>query len=200
MKAHSTMVKNLDAQQRPILDPLLHDFVIALREQRPQHFGHLDPRNLLFVAGSARREARASIRPFAALRPVGPRRPTVQVQGQRILYEICLRPLFFLDVTAPQRTRILAHELWHIDPLFDGRLAEERRHGRCPPDEFEAKLQDALGDFDPTDTALWSVLSSRGERRLAAWKRRPPSILPDTSTDRDEYDEGDLFSAVVVQL
>lgn len=194
------MEKKIDAAERVILDPLLHGFVHALATQRPDAFGHIKSRNLLFIAGSARRRARASIRPFARHDDSRSARPQVSVQGEPVLYEICLRPLFFLDVTGPERARIIAHELWHIGPGFDGQLHPERRHGQRSELQLDEELDRALEGFDPTQTEIWPYLTAPGERRLAAWKVRPPSEFPTGSKDRRHYDEKDLFSSIVVQL
>ncbi len=194
------MEEKFDAAGRVILDPLLHDFVRSLAAQRPEAFGHIESRNLLFIAGSARRGAYASIRPFAQAEDSSAQRPSVCVKGTPAMYEICLRPLFFLDVTGPQRARIIAHELWHIGPNFDGQLHPERRHGGRSEQELEHDLDRALAGFDPTKTALWPHLMTSGERRLAAWKIRPPSLFPKASQARRRYDETDLFSAILPQL
>lgn len=200
MKVGNSAQKNTDKVGRPILEPYLEDFVGALAAQRPDSFGHLKARNLLFVAGSARRGARASVRSFA-LSPHAPgRRPEMFRGPDRVLYEICLRPLFFLDVTPAQRARILAHELWHIAPEFDGGLAPDRRHGECAEEDFERRLQAALEGFDPKATSLWPILCEPGERRLAAWRDRPPSLIPEQGNFRRRYDERDLFEAIVLQL
>lgn len=182
-----------DEVGRRILDPLLAGFVRALAAARPGAFGHLEAPRILFVSAAARRSARASVRGFGP-----PGTPAVFVNGEAVRYEVALRPRFFLDATPEARARILAHELWHVSPGFDGTLAPDRRHGARPEAELEAELDAALGDFDPATTALWDALRAPGELRLAAWLRRPPSRLR-VGEPRARYDEADLFSAVVRQ-
>ncbi|MCB9648102.1 MAG: hypothetical protein H6730_16040 [Deltaproteobacteria bacterium] len=190
-----------DAQQRPHLAPHLTAFVAALGARAA--FRHLDPARILFVAGAARRGARASVRGLA----VGPDevgrglgKPTVIVAGRRMLYEVCLRPRFFLAATPAERARILAHELWHIGPGFDGRLHPDRRHQAASAEALDAALDADLDGFDPRRTELWPLLERKGELRMPAWLDRPPSLIPQGSAGhRAAYDERDLFSAVVLQ-
>lgn len=189
------------ASPRPELEPHLRAYVAALAADRPA-FAHVAPEGLLFVAGAARRAARASVRGFA---PPGPpsqarlQRPQVVLHGRPILYEICLRPRFFLAARPHERARILAHELWHIGPRFDGELHPERRHLAAPEDALEAALDAALGDFDPTRTSLWPLLCLEGELTLPAWLDRPPSLLPAGPGHRRRYGAEDLYPAIVTQ-
>ena len=197
-------VRHLDASGRPTLDAALARFVQDLAAARPAAFGHLAPEAILFVAGAARREARASIRPLrfpggAAAAPEG-RKPDVRILGAPVLYEVCLRPRFFLAASPEARGRILAHELWHVSPAFDGSLAADRRHGpEHPEGALDAALTEALDGFEAADTALGPLLAHVGELRLRAWASRPPSVLPPGRGHRLRYTEADLFSAVVIQ-
>lgn len=193
------MTPQRDEAGRPRLDPLLADFTRELCRARPDAFGHLVPERILFVAGAARRAARASIRGFADPKPGAARTPQVFVNRERIRYEVCLRPRFFLDARPEARARVLAHELWHISQACDGHLHPDRRHGARPEAALEAELDALLEGFDPKRTALWPTLEGPGERRLRAWRVRPPGALR-TAGERLRYDEADLFSAVVLQV
>lgn len=184
--------------ERPALGPHLTAFAEALAEARPDAFGHLLPRRILFVAGAARRAARATIRGFPDPVTPGERRPEVLVRGQRIRYEICLRPRFFLGADPDARVRILAHELWHIAPELDGRLHPKRRHGARPEAELEAELDGLLEGFEAERTSVWPLLQGRGERQLSAWLVRPPGRLR-TKEERSTYDERDLYDAILRQ-
>src|SRR5204862_91223 len=55
-------------------------------------------------------------------------KPRITIAGRRMLYEICLRPRFFLALSRADRLITLAHELWHIGPAFDRTLSATRRH------------------------------------------------------------------------
>src|SRR5262245_38726931 len=102
----------------------------ALARAVPDQLGHLDEKKILVIASAARRESIASIRPltFGKHEPEGFIKPRVTVHGERMLYELALRPKFFIGMNARERLAIFAHELWHISPDFDGTLAEDRRH------------------------------------------------------------------------
>lgn len=193
-----------DTSGRPFLDPALTEYVTILARARPEAFGHLRADAILFVSGAARREARASVRPFrfpggAPSRPQGDK-PEITIEGRPILYEICLRPRFFLAASPAERARILAHELWHIAPAFDGSLAEDRRHATAGPDAaLERTLDAALDGFDAEATPLGPLLNHVGELRLRAWSARPPSLIPPGRAHRRRYTEADLHRAVVIQ-
>jgi hypothetical protein len=168
----------------------------------PKELGHLDPRSILVIAGAARGEARASIRPLTfGGRP--PRRvlgdyqkPRIEVGGHEILYELCLRPRYFLGSTAEERLLIFLHELWHISPRFDGSLAEERRH-RVAGEREAATIEGLARAFSPSGPAA-TVLSHQGELRVLAWLSRPPSRLPKNRALRS-YHDADLYEGRVLQ-
>src|SRR5215813_10200647 len=124
---------------RPALDPELKALARALAAADPARLGHIDADRILFVAGAARLESRASIRPLTfggsppSFRQGAHLKPQITILGTVMLYEICLRPRFFLDATPEERLAIIAHEIWHIAPAFDGTLAEARRHDKASP-------------------------------------------------------------------
>jgi hypothetical protein len=170
-----------------------------------EELAHVDPSRILFVAGAARLDARASIRPLTfggsppSLRSGGYEKPAIRVFGADILYEICLRPRFFLDTPPVDRIGIIVHELWHTSKAFDGTLDPDRRHDRCPS---AAIAGDVAGIVDrwiargvPAVGAFLSSMS--GEHEMWAWLHRPPSRIPIRSTIRRSYDERDLYRAIV---
>lgn len=176
-----------DGQGRPILDHRLRRVIRSLTESR--RLGHVDPEGILIVAGSARRSSRASIRGFPEAEDV----PRVSLRGQRIWFEICLRPQFFLRTTPRQRLELLIHELWHIGPGFDGTLDPSRRHHVASAEEAERFVRGVLADVRaPLDS-----LTLPPEARLSAWLDRPPGRIPASMGHRRIYDERDLFPAVV---
>src|SRR5262245_28630857 len=88
---------------------------------------YLDPARILVVAASARRESAASIRGFGGESSAYVK-PRIRIGGVVQLYELALRPRFFLTMSAQLRAETFVHELWHIAPAFDGTLAADRRH------------------------------------------------------------------------
>lgn len=180
-----------DERGRPIIDAPLTDLVRELARTVPD-LSRVDAERVLFVTGAGRLAARASIRPFK-----GPRRPSVTIGGVAIRYEICLRPRFFLDASPELKLAIVAHELWHASPAFDGTLAEERRHGNADPDWIEAEVAQMVDRFLASESDAADFLRHRGELRMRAWLHRPPSRIPPSSSLRSSYDERDLFLAIV---
>src|SRR5262249_2815605 len=132
----------------------------------------------------------------------GWRKPRIVIAGVRMLYEICLRPRFFLASTADERLEILAHELWHVSPLFDGTLAEERRHEHAAGGSLERGVEQLLRTWRSAKldrVELEAILAHRGELELGAWLSRPPTRFAKDAKTRAEYTERDLFRAIVEQ-
>ncbi len=179
----------------------------ALSHVVSDRLGHLDRTRILVIAGPARRESTASIRPLTfGGRP--PRResggfvkPRISMLGIAALYEIVLRPKFYFAGTIRERLRIFAHELWHISPAFDGTLAAERRHeGPEANEQIERDVLEIADRFLNSRAApiAEELFGYQGELRLPAWLSRPPSREPRKSRGRD-YDERDLYLAIVEQ-
>jgi hypothetical protein len=196
----------LDDRGRPILDPLLSALVSELAEIAPRALGHADPSRILFVFGAARREARASIRPltFGFEKRVSPdkrwRKPMIAIEGREMLYEICLRPRYFLESTPAIRLRTIVHELLHISPRFDGTLDPLRRHEKGSRDfDDEVDAIATLWERSSEDRKTRAMIALLGEARLRAWTSRPPSRIPARLTMRAIYDARDLHEAVVIQ-
>lgn len=176
--------------------------IADLAAAHPAELGHLDPRSILVIAGAARGEARASIRPMT-FGGSPPRRvygdfqkPRIEVGGHEILYELCLRPRYFLGGSGAERLLIFLHELWHISPRFDGSLAEDRRH-RIAGEREAATIEALARAFSPQGLAA-RVLDHQGELLVPAWLSRPPSRAPKGRVMR-EYHDADLYEAVVRQ-
>jgi hypothetical protein len=191
------------ADARPNLDDAFEALVGHICASNADAFGHIDAGHLLFVAGAARREARASIRPltFGGQPPshVSPdgqwRKPRVIVRGVPQLYEVCLRPQFFLNASPRQRLRTIVHELWHISEAFDGSLDPQRRHRQGHDDSMTIE---AMADAVENTNADLSILAVSGEAIMRAWRCRPPSRIPADTDMRTRYGDDDLFAAVVV--
>ena len=191
-----------DEQGRPYLDSPLRTWCTALRTSNAQALAHIDPARLLFVQAAARSTARASIRPLTLgghpprFRHDGWEKPQIWIHGTLALYEISLRPRYFLEASPDERASILAHELWHIEPTFDGSLDESRRHrpGHALDD---AQVQAWVDAWRSHGAEAQAVLTFEGEARLPAWTERPPSRLGPTG--RRRYSQDDLHYAIVQQ-
>jgi len=192
-----------DEKSRPYIEEGLRTFCEALRSANKEDLPLLDPARILFIHGAARRAARASVRPLTmggpppSFRHNDWEKPQIWINGQIALYEIVLRPRYFLQATADERASIVAHELWHMSPTFDGTLAPQRRH-RDPRSAIADTVTDRWIAQWKTEGAEGSwVFAFRGEIRLPAWTERPPSRL--ASTGRRRYTQEDLHSAIVRQ-
>ncbi|MCC7381355.1 MAG: hypothetical protein IT384_05970 [Deltaproteobacteria bacterium] len=201
---------DIDLAGRPRLDPFLLHLTRSIASVGPRHLARVEQAGILFVAGAARRDSRASVRPltFGGHPPQRTSadgrwvKPRISIAGREIRYEICLRPRFFLAASPSGRVATLIHELLHLSPELDGTLDAHRRHQPGERDPLAAEVQDILQRWEAhtapaAPERAW--LSHRGELRLAAWLSRPPSRAPVGTTIRLDYDERDLFEAVVEQ-
>ena len=167
----------------------------------PDSLGHIVPAQILIVAGAARNESKASVRAFTPHLPSHStlkRCPEVTRHGQKVLYEICLRPRYFLESTGEERLHLLAHELYHIAPAFDGTLAEDRRHDVMSNDAWGRALDPILAQTTLSATARQALFQA-GTFTLDAWRIRPPSHIPKASNVRHAYSEEDLYLAIITQ-
>lgn len=185
------MILERDEHGRPIIDASLSSLVREVARLCPE-LAHVDPARILFVTGAGRLMTRATIRPFA-----GPGKPTLVIDGAPILYEICLRPRFFLETARDERLTIIIHELWHASPAFDGTLADERRHRNAAQDTIESEVSGIADRFRAYGSGAAEFLGHVGELRMRAWLIRPPSRIPAGSSLRRSYDERDLYLAIV---
>ncbi len=189
-----------DTEGRAYFEEVLHLAVDELVAANPE-LAHVHGSQILFVAGAARKEARASVRPltYGASRTSEDGRwvkPLVVIDGVEMLYEICLRPRFFELDTTEARMRVLAHELWHVSATFDGTLDPGRRH-RGVIGDHEAEVEPLVEAWQSRASEVAELLVEEPEVRLQAWRSRPPSRVPSGAATRD-YDERDLYAAVVV--
>jgi hypothetical protein len=190
----------MSASKRLSLDRALTQLIESLVRASPDKLGHVKVQNILVLAGAARRGNRASIRPlkYAHKDPVAYRKPTISIDGVPILYEICLRPLFFLEGSAKDRIQTIAHELWHISKKFDGSLEESRKHENVSDELIHTEISKIVNACQIA-TEIYEILSHSGELRIRSWKIRPPSRIPKDSNDRLIFDENDLFENIVIQ-
>lgn len=201
-----------DELGRPFVGALFTSLVRSIARAGPDGLGPIDADRVLVVAGAARGESTASIRPLAfgletrdpcvpLLRAGGWNKPRIELGGVPMLYEICLRPRFFLTLAPEERLSTLIHELWHISPSFDGTLAEERRHDRMAKDQIDREVERIAKSFRENVGASSRLdpLEIRGEIRIDAWLSRPPTRIPSAASVRATYTERDLYSAIVEQ-
>jgi predicted metallopeptidase len=185
------VIREEDEQGRPIIDASLSRLAGEIARLCPE-LAHVDAKRILFVTGAARLMTRATIRPFA-----GPGKPSLVIDGAPILYEICLRPRFFLETKSEERILIIIHELWHASPAFDGTLATERRHRHATQDMIESEVSGIADRFRASGSRAGEFLAHVGELRMRAWLARPPSRIPPGSSLRRSYDERDLHLAII---
>jgi hypothetical protein len=185
------------AKRRPNFNQVVRRLIRDIAAQMPE-FSHIKASRILIVAGEARRASRGSIKPLM-INPVNRRRkPVVKFNGRRMLYCITLRPLFFRSSTAHDRIGTLLHELFHISPLFDGTLDEQRRHetvGRG----FSAKLRPLVRRYlRQCPPELWAAFAYDGEVWVQQWLERPSaSLIRGKRGVRLVYTEVQLFRAPV---
>lgn len=169
------------------LAPLLDRLCTELIERVPALHG-LDARRILIVAGQARGAARASIRSLAP----ATRAPLVHVAGQRKLFELTLRPLWFRQSTPGRRLESIVHELWHIDASAPDRLARDRQHRTLS----RQQVATAIGQLCANARALvgpkfLASLAVDGPVLLPAWLTRP--VLTGEPQQRRQFGDRDLF-------
>lgn len=114
-----------------------------------------------------------------------------------MLYELALRPRFFLEAGPEERVSILAHELYHLSPAFDGTLAETRRHRAAPIGRHDRAAAQIVEAWRSAGAAGLSAVTGPREVTLRAWKARPPSRLLEPRRERDLYTEADLYPAII---
>jgi predicted metallopeptidase len=166
---------------------------------------HVKASRILVVAGEARRNSRATIRPahFGATRRraaggSGPVKPLVRVKGRKILYVITLRPLWFVASTPEQRLATIVHELFHVSARFDGTLHRGRRHSRLPLARYNERVRKLVRRYlavAPREVVAPFGLEGVGRARM--WLERPSSFREDEYSGRRVYTEAQLFYGLV---
>jgi predicted metallopeptidase len=179
---------------------LVRDLAARLPE-----LGHVKASRLLVVAGEARRNSRATIRPahFGATRRraaggAGPVKPLVRVKGRKILYVITLRPLWFVASTPEQRLTTIVHELYHVSARFDGTLHRGRRHSHLPLARYNQRIRRLVRRYlavAPREVVV--PFGYEGVARARMWLERPGTFREQGYTGRRVYTERQLFYGLV---
>jgi hypothetical protein len=166
---------------------------------------HVRSERVLVVAGEARRNSRATIRPLrfqdtGTLRSADGlrRKATVTFRKKRILYVITLRPLFFRRSSPEKRVETVLHELLHASSRFDGTLDLRRRHSRLPVGEFEALLRPLVKRYlAACDRERLAALAVNGDVRVRHWLERPASSYPAKTRQRTVFSEEQTYLGVL---
>jgi predicted metallopeptidase len=167
---------------------------------------HVRASRVLVVAGEARRNSRAPIRPAhygsTRRRAAGAGdavKPLVRVKGRKILYVITLRPLWFVASTPEQRIATILHELYHASTRFDGTLHRGRRHGRLPLRKYNRRVRELLRSYLQVAPAeLLAPFAHQGEARVRMWLEGPGSFRDEEYAGRRVYTEQQLFYGVAL--
>lgn len=189
-------------KRRPAFTQTIERLIEHLAESLPA-FAHVNPRQVLVVAGEARRASRGTIRPLRFARgkrkdAQGRRKPKVRMGAVEILYCITLRPLFFRQSTPRQRVATIAHELFHTAPAFDGTLNPNLRH-----DVAGAKFE---AEFRAVERLAWKTLPMQlrralgynGEVRMRQWLEKPlTSARGQAGSSRQVYTEAHTFEGIM---
>jgi hypothetical protein len=194
-------------QDRPNLTLAVKKLVRDVARRVPE-LAHVKASRVLVVAGEARRNSRATIRPahFGTTRrraagAGGAKKPLVRIKGRKILYVITLRPLWFVASTPEQRLLTIFHELYHASTRFDGTLHRGRRHSRVPLARYNRRvrrlLNRYLGEASPDVVAPFA---HEGEVRVRMWLEGPGSFQDAEYAGRRVYTERQLFYGVSVML
>lgn len=192
-------------QERPNLTRAVKNLVRDVARRVPE-FAHVRASRVLVVAGEARRNSRASIRPahFGTTRrrassAGGAVKPLVRIKGRKILYIITLRPLWFRASTPEERLVTILHELYHASTRFDGTLHRGRRHSRLPLGRYNRRVRRLLASYlsqAPPD--VLAPFTHQGEVRVRMWLEGPGSFQDDEYGGRRLYTEQQLFYGVAV--
>jgi len=179
---------------------LVRDLAARLPE-----LGYIKASRVLVVAGEARRNSRATIRPahFGATRRraaggSGQVKPLIRVKGRKILYVITLRPLWFVASTPEQRLATIVHELYHVSARFDGTLHRGRRHSRLPLEIYNDAVRHLVRRYlAAAPREVLSPFAHEGVARARMWLERPGTFREDEYSGRRVYTEAQLFYGLV---
>lgn len=192
-------------QGRPNLTLAVKKLVRDVARRVPE-LSHVKASRVLVVAGEARRNSRATIRPahFGTTRrraasAGGATKPLVRIKGRKILYIITLRPLWFVGSTPEQRLVTILHELYHASTLFDGTLHRGRRHSRLPLERYNRRVRKLLRRYiRQAPPEILAPFAHEGEARVRMWLEGPGSFQDDEYSGRRVYTEQQLFYGVSV--
>jgi predicted metallopeptidase len=192
-------------QARPNLTRAVKRLVRDVARRLPE-LAHVKASRVLVVAGEARRNSRATIRPahFGSTRQRvagagGAVKPLVRIKGRKILYVITLRPLWFVASTPGQRVATLLHELYHASTRFDGTLHGGRRHSRMPLGIYNRRVRRLLHRYlvlAPPE--VLAPFAHQGEVRVRMWLEKPGSFRAHEYVGRRLYTEQQLFYGLAV--
>ena len=179
---------------------LVRDVALRLPE-----FAHVRASRVLVVAGEARRNSRATIRPAhfgTTRRPRGDGgavKPLVRVKGKKILYVITLRPLWFVSSSPEERVGTILHELYHTSKRFDGTLHRGRRHTSLPLRQYNRRIRRLLTRYVAEAPAeMLAPFAHQGEVRVRMWLEGPGSFQGEEYAGRRLYTEQQLFYGIAV--
>jgi hypothetical protein len=205
----------LSARGRPICSDVVQarpNLTLAVKKlvrdvaRRVPELAHVKASRVLVVAGEARRNSRATIRPahFGTTRrrasgAGGAVKPLVRIKGRKILYIITLRPLWFMGSTPEERLVTILHELYHASTRFDGTLHRGRRHSRLPLPRYNRRVRRILRRYLALAPAeILAPFAHEGEARVRMWLEGPGSFQDEEYAGRRIYTEGQLFHGVAV--
>lgn len=178
---------------------LIRDLALRVPELR-----HVRASRVLVVAGEARRNSRATIRPAhdgATRRRAGAEgatKPLVRIKGRKILYVVTLRPLWFLASTPDERIGTVLHELYHASNRFDGTLHRGRRHSRYPRSRYNRKIRTLLRAYlSRAPEEVVAPFAHQGVVRARMWLERPGTFRDPEYTGRRLYTEKQLYYGLV---
>jgi len=185
--------------RRPNLTLAVKRLVRDVARRLPE-LSHVRASRVLVVAGEARRNSRATIRPahFGTTRRPhggdGAVKPLVRVKGKKILYVITLRPLWFLGSSSLERVGTILHELYHASKRFDGTLHRGSRHTRLPLRQYNRRIRRLLDQYVAQAPAeLLEPFAHQGEVRVRMWLEGPGSFQGSEYAGRRLYTEQQLF-------
>ena len=168
---------------------------------RLPELAHVRASRILVVAGEARRNSRATIRPahFKETRRrasvAGRTKPLIRIKGRKMLYVVTLRPLWFVDSTPEERIDTILHELYHASTRFDGTLHRGRRHSMLPKARYDRRIRSLRNRYlaaAPEDAV--APFAHSGVARVRMWLERPGrSYHPSEFGGRQVYTEKQLF-------
>jgi hypothetical protein len=173
--------------------------------RRLPELSHIRASRMLVVAGEARRNSRATIRPahFRETRRRsgggGREKPLVQVRGRKILYVVTLRPLWFVDSTPEERIDTILHELYHVSPRFDGTLHRSRRHSELPSAPYNRRIRGLRDRYlAQAPREVVAPFAHAGVVKVRMWLERPGgSYRVGEYTGRRVYTEKQLFHGLM---